>query len=1178
MFNLQDALDSQISTLATLTRMISHSSRASLFLIRRSILAGCIVPAGLLIASGASAWADAIFAPGNQILGGQKDTGNTVFNIGVAGFNPGVNNWPDGESPDHAIDGVAQKYLNFGITNTGFLVNPTFNGGNGSVISSMQLWTANDEEPRDPATFEIWGTNAALDFGATSFNMAMDFTLITSGSLALPSGRGLTGTNPLNNTNSQTVTFTNTTGYKEYLVIFPTVKGASNSMQIGEVQLFGIASYVELKWNGNVNSLWNVGTTQNWLAGATPSTFSNTNGVLFDDSATGSTSITVANGGSAVQPAAVVFANNTKNYTIGGDPISSVGNLILSGTGTVTLNNVNSYTAGTTVNAGTLIISAAGSLGSGALSVNNPNSGAGTAVAVNFNSAHSIGTLSGAIGTPSSGTNTATITLSGGLTVNQATDAVYAGVIAGTGGLTKNGTGALTLTGTNTYSGPTIVNTGILRSSAPGDNANSALPAGQPITVNTGATLILGADDGLGYYAGSVSSLTVNQGTVVGAASTHSTLPSLTLNGATVTAVDPGNFSNGSVLNYILDGDVTTVATASPSVINANSILLRKATFDGGPSAPVTFNVPRGTAAVDLLVSSVVKDQAAGLIKSGNGILALSNVNTYTGATVINGGTIAVGDSAALGTGPLTINNGGVLSLGSDTINGFDGFSINGGATVDGNQTLTLTTAGDQARSAFTTGLVSFDNGFTTSFVYTAGGNRAADGITFTVQNSDPTAIGGGGGQLGYQGIPNSAAVEFNIYTGANPPQPVGTAYGVGTTGTYTSSAPVNLASGNAIQITLSYNPVDQTITETLFDLVTRDSFSTVFNGVDLPSAIGGTSGYMGFTGATGGASATQTVDNFKFNNFAQGVTVTNNISTAAGSTTSLEVLPVALGGAGSATLQGTLTLGNSATLNVTGGATATNAPFTLAANGATTISGNTTINVSNNGTGKGTLSLGAIADQAAAATLTKTGAGTLAILGAATYTGTTTVNAGTLVVNGSIVGATTINNSATLAGTGTLAGVTVQTGGTVAPGNSVGTLTTGQIAFQNGSALTLEFALLTADQLKVNGGATLNGVINLAISLLADPTDNTVFTILDGTSPLIGYAGGARLSYGGNSLDENEEFTVTDGTFSQIFIVSYLADGGNDIILTAVPEPSSAAILLGGIGAALGLRRRRAK
>jgi hypothetical protein len=126
----------------------------------------------------------------------------TQFLIGVVNTGTAGNNWPGGESPNHAIDGVAQKYLNFGITNTGFLASPTFNGGNGSVISSMQLWTANDTEARDPATYEIWGTNSALDFGATTFEMSL-FTLVTSGNLSLPAGRGGTGTAALNNTNSQ---------------------------------------------------------------------------------------------------------------------------------------------------------------------------------------------------------------------------------------------------------------------------------------------------------------------------------------------------------------------------------------------------------------------------------------------------------------------------------------------------------------------------------------------------------------------------------------------------------------------------------------------------------------------------------------------------------------------------------------------------------------------------------------------------------------------------------------------------------------------------------------------------------------------------------------------------------------------------------------------------------------
>jgi autotransporter-associated beta strand protein len=648
------------------------------------------------------------------------------------------------------------------------------------------------------------------------------------------------------------------------------------------------------------------------------------------------------------------------------------------------------------------------------------------------------------------------------------------------------------------------------------------------------------------------------------------------LNGGTIAALDAGNFSNGSTLNYILDGDVTTVANAAPSTIGANSILLRKATSEGGPSAPVTFNVARGTATTDLVVSSIVKDQAAGLIKSGSGILALTNSNQYTGPTVINAGTILLSDSNALGTGLLTINNGGVLSLGAAMINGFDGFVNNGTASVDPEQVLTLTQNTDsQGGSSFSPTGVSVTNGFTTSFVYTVGGNRAADGITFTVQNSSPNALGGGGGQLGYQGIPNSAAVEFNIYTGQNPPQPVGTNYAVGTTGQYISSAPVNLASGNPIAITLTYDPTAQTMSETLLDLVTKATYSNVFTSVDLQSALGGSTGFVGFTGATGGAFALQTVNNFSFNNREQGVSVPNNITVPAGASVGLDVQPVALGGAGSATLQGTLTLGNSATLNVTGGASPTNAPYSLSVTGATAISGNTTINVADNGTGKGRISLGAIADQAAGATLTKTGTGTLAILGAATYTGATNVNAGTLVLNGSLGGATAVNNGGTLAGTGTTLAVSVQSGGTVAPGNGVGTLTTGAISFLNGSALALEIAN-TADQLKVTGAATLTGVINLAINLFTDPADNTVFTVLDGSAPLIGYATGARLSYQGNALDENEQFTVFGLNVSQIFTISYTADGGNDITLVAIPEPSTAMLLVGSVGAMLGLKRKR--
>lgn len=189
-----------------------------------------------------STFAAPVFAPGDTIVGGRINAPN--FEVGAVGGNvsPDVytdNFWPAAESPDHDIDGVGQKYLNFAELNTGFIVTPSFNGGNGSVVTGIQLWTANDAPERDPASFELYGTNATIS-GPGPFALS-NFTLINSGALSLPSTRNAGGAAALDPANSQTVSFTNGTSYKSYLVNFPTVNNepAANSMQIAEVQLNG---------------------------------------------------------------------------------------------------------------------------------------------------------------------------------------------------------------------------------------------------------------------------------------------------------------------------------------------------------------------------------------------------------------------------------------------------------------------------------------------------------------------------------------------------------------------------------------------------------------------------------------------------------------------------------------------------------------------------------------------------------------------------------------------------------------------------------------------------------------------------------------------------------------------------------------------------------------------------
>ena len=246
----------------------------------------------------------------------------------------------------------------------------------------------------------------------------------------------------------------------------------------------------------------------------------------------------------------------------------------------------------------------------------------------------------------------------------------------------------------------------------------------------------------------------------------------------------------------------------------------------------------------------------SGLVTAGPGTLTLAAINNYTGGTTINSGSLVAKLPGSLGSGAVTLGPTGTLRLGDATValnlsnfggNG-SGWSVqsSGGNTSVTSNVLTLTTAGvGEAGSAFYTSKVPTTN-FTASFVYQMAGSNPADGIAFVLQNAGPTARGGGGGSLGYTGIGGGAAVEFNIYNGNT----IGTNYANnGTTGTYLATGSVNLASGDPILVGLSYNGA--TLTETLTDQTNHNTFTKTYTE-NIPTDAGGTSAYMGFTGATG--------------------------------------------------------------------------------------------------------------------------------------------------------------------------------------------------------------------------------------------------------------------------------------------------------------------------------------
>ncbi|MEP0844558.1 MAG: hypothetical protein HRF43_17810 [Phycisphaerae bacterium] len=158
----------------------------------------------------------AILQPGDFIIAIDTDPPGSASLYGLAEF------------PTNVRDGLAStKYLNFAEERSGFICTPSMGP---TVIRSIQLTTANDAVDRDPASYEIYGTNDPIVSTDNSLGTAENWTLIASGPLALPAARLTTDV---------VIPFANETSYTSYKVIFPTVKNAAaaNSMQIAEVVL-----------------------------------------------------------------------------------------------------------------------------------------------------------------------------------------------------------------------------------------------------------------------------------------------------------------------------------------------------------------------------------------------------------------------------------------------------------------------------------------------------------------------------------------------------------------------------------------------------------------------------------------------------------------------------------------------------------------------------------------------------------------------------------------------------------------------------------------------------------------------------------------------------------------------------------------------------------------------------
>lgn len=264
-----------------------------------------------------------------------------------------------------------------------------------------------------------------------------------------------------------------------------------------------------LKWRGDdaLNpTVWDVDTTFNWRNGANPDKFIAGDAVTFDDTAA-SYAITVI---TPLTPGTMTFHNSANTYTLNGLALGGPAGLIKNGTGTVAIANDNTFTGGTTINAGTIQLgdgfSPSGTLGTGAVTNNG---------ALSFNYGASNMTFSNPLG--------------------------------GNGIVTKDGIGTLFLNGPNTFAGLTVIVAGTVQVNNGGSLGTGAVLNDGALVFNRNGTYTI--PNAIGG-AGSVNSQ--NGGLLtLGTANTYSGTTTVTSGAVLVTASSGvlGNTTGGSVVS-----------------------------------------------------------------------------------------------------------------------------------------------------------------------------------------------------------------------------------------------------------------------------------------------------------------------------------------------------------------------------------------------------------------------------------------------------------------------------------------------------------------------------------------------------------------------------------------------------------------------------------------------------
>jgi autotransporter-associated beta strand protein len=698
----------------------------------------------------------------------------------------------------------------------------------GSVTSSSNVALSGNITAQTSATINT------LNMGANSLTLGSGQTLKTAGILssgsssATFSGGNLQAASPggelVINVNNSSDQLTIGSTLQDNTAASTLTKTGYGTLVLNGVNTYTGATYIDsgLLTLGNASALSAAAVTVGSggaldLAGQTISSSAltlNGTGISSGGALTNSSSTAVAitASGTTLASSAAIGGN------AGGIAINSAigdgGNgytLAKVGTNTVTLNGANTYSGGTIVSAGTLLLANASALGSGAVSVTSGAAldlGGQTVTGLTTSPLTLNGTASSTVGALTNSSSTAATISVSGTTLGSATsiggnagNITLSGVVSGANSLTKVGSDTVTLSSANTYTGGTIISGGTLALSTAGriyngttgtlvDNGvfDISASATQTIgglsgngTINLGAfTLSANADGSSTTFAGSINGTggfgknSTGTLTLTGA---NSYTGATTITNGTLALSGSGSLSSSTAVSDTFNGTSSFDISQSTGNQTIGSLATTYATdsvYLGGNTLTVGGNNGVTTVTGAIKDGGIAGGTGGSLVKTGTGTMTLAGANSYTGGTTINAGTILLSNATALGTGSVTVNTNGVLSLGSQTIS--NAVTINGTG---------ISSAGALINSTTGTGTISATGSVTLGSNSSIGGTTALtiNGVVSDGGNSfSLTKVGAGTLTLG----------GADTYTGAT----------TVSAGTLALSGSGSLSSNDAVSVT----------------------------------------------------------------------------------------------------------------------------------------------------------------------------------------------------------------------------------------------------------------------------------------------------------------------------------------------------------------------------------------